>query len=195
MRRIFLSLLVFMCFAAVGNALAQIDHGPTGTTNHDYFSRETDGHLKWLINDIETYHLKPGLRHYAEGDLKRAMSDIDYVLVRIVNHPQALSLAVLLSKASKNSAWADRYFQHALKLYPAYALTHAQYGKYLLEIAQFEVAIERLKKAVAIDPKLIAGYVWLAEAYSKSGDVKLAREAADNARSLGYKGDLRQFGL
>lgn len=188
-------LFLFACFVIAGSARAQIDHGATGTANHDYFMREANPQLKWLINDIETYHLKPALRNYAEGNIKQAMSDIDYVLVRIVNHPQALSLAIVLSKAAKNSAWANRYFQHALNLYPQYALTYAQYGKYLLEISQAEVAIEKLKKAVEIDPKLTAGYVWLAEAYLKSGNASLAREAADKARSLGYRGSLSQFGL
>jgi len=172
-----------------------IDHGPTGTANLDYFNPTNDGHMKWLINDIETHHLKPALRWFAEGDVKKARVDLDYLLARLVNHPQALAFGGLLAKSIKNPSLGMNYFERALRLYPQYALTRAQYGKYLTEIDRMDVGIEELKKALEMDSTLIAGHIWLAAAYLKSGNAELARQAAEQARSLGYKGDLKIYGV
>ena len=177
------------------NAQDGIDHGSFGTLNLDYFNPTNDGHMKWLINDIEKNHLKPAIGSFAAGDLPKARMDLDYLLARLVNHPQALAFAGLFAKATKNSLWGINHYERAIRLYPQYALTHAQYGKYLVDIDRVDDGIERLKKAVERDPNLVAAQVWLAVAYLKSGNAELARQAAEQARSLGYKGDITQYGL
>ena len=199
LRTITLNMLFIACCCA--SAYAQnagrdgIDHGPTGTANLDYFNPTNDAHMKWLINDIETHHLKPAVASFAAGDLQKAKVDLDYLLARLVNHPQALAFAGLFAKATKNSLWGINNYERALRLYPQYALTHAQYGKYLSDIDRVGDGIERLKKALEMDPRLVAAQVWLAAAYLKSGNADLARQAAEQARSLGFKGDLTQYGL
>jgi len=187
--------MLFMLVIPLVNAQTGIDHGATGTANLDYFNPTNDAHRKWLINDIETHHLKPAIRFFGEGDMQKARVDLDYLLARLVNHPQALAFAGLFAKATKNSLWGINHYERALRLYPQYALTHAQYGKFLSDIDRVADGIERLKKAVEMDPNLVAAQVWLAAAYLKSGNAELARQAAEQARSLGFKGDLTQYGL
>ena len=121
---------------------------------------------------------------------KKLKVELEYILIRFINHPQALALAEAFAISTKNPMWATPHFERALSIYPQYAVTNAQYGKYLTEIGMVDKGIEKLNKAAEIDPKLVAAQVWLAAAYAKSGNADLAREAAEKARSLGYKGKL-----
>jgi predicted Zn-dependent protease len=83
-----------------------------------------------------------------------------------------------------------RYFEKAIALYPSHAITHAQYGRFLVTIGDLENGIQKLSYSVQMDPKLTAGYVWLTEAYEKKGDLQLTREARERAKELGFTGKL-----
>jgi tetratricopeptide (TPR) repeat protein len=100
-----------------------------------------------------------------------------------------------VAKLTKNSALGISYYERAIKMFPRYAITYAQYGKYLTDFDQADAGIEKLMTAIEMDPKLAAAYVWIAGAYFKKGNKDLARESAEKARSLGYNGNLSQFGL
>jgi Tfp pilus assembly protein PilF len=116
-------------------------------------------------------------------------------LARFINHPQALAIAGAYALSIKNPRWAVPYFEKALSIYPQYAVTHAQFGKYLTDIGMVDKGLEKLKRAAEMDPKLVGAQVWLAAAYAKSGNADLARESAEKARSLGFKGDLAAYGV
>ncbi len=184
------SLVIFVVMSV--NAQDGIDHGPGGTLNHDYFSTNRDQTFLNYRDSLDTAHAKPGLIAFAQGNMRETKVQLEYVLVRTINHPQMLALAALFSIRTKNPTWAVPYFDKALSLYPQYAITHAQYGKYLSEIGMVDKGLERLKKALEINPDLVAAYVWLAAIYSKSGNTDLAREAAEKARALGYTGKLAE---
>jgi Tfp pilus assembly protein PilF len=170
-----------------GNVLAQESQGPSGTFNRDYFwaVNQTDYWRGLATSDVVTNHIKPAANNLARGDYMRAKADIEFVLLRFVNHPQALLLAGILSRANKDYAWGIKSFERALGLYPQYALTHAQYGKFLVDMGELNGGIARLKHALEMDPKLRAGYEWLAAAYVKDGKPELAQETREQARSLG----------
>lgn len=188
--------LFFVIFSFVCvNAQDGIDHGPTGTANLDYFNSAKDPHIPWLINDMRRAHFDKAVRNVGSGRYKDAISELNYILARFVNHPEALALAGIVAKATNNSQWAISNFERALNLYPQYALTHAQYGKFLTDFGGTSAGIEKLDKAIEMDPQLAAAHVWLAAAYAKNGNTQLAQKAAEKARSLGYKGDLTQYGL
>jgi Tfp pilus assembly protein PilF len=155
--------------------------------NHDYFNPTNDAHLKWLINDIETNHLKPALHHFAQGDLPKVRVELDYLLARLVNHPHGLALAGMFAKTTKDSLWGIRNFERALRVYPEYAITHAQYGKFLADIGQVDAGVQKLKKALDMNPQLGPAYEWLAAAYLRRGDSELAHEMAARAKSLSRK--------
>jgi Tfp pilus assembly protein PilF len=192
MTRLFaINLFVFILFLACPTAQAAgIDHGATGTLNLDYFNPSNDPHIRWLKGDLDGAHTKPAIRAFAQGDLKTVRVELDYILIRFINHPQALALAVAFATSTKNPTWAIPHFERALGVYPQYAITHAQYGNYLTSIGMVDNGIEKLKKATEMDPKLIGAHVWLSVAYKKAGNDELAREAAEKARALGYKGRL-----
>jgi tetratricopeptide (TPR) repeat protein len=168
-----------------------IDHGPTGTTNHDYFDPKED--TQRLLSNIEYHHFLKGPVFQAKfraGNYRGALEEVNYVLERFVNHPEALSMLVLLSRLTKNSALPIRYFEHALRLYPQYPTTYAQYGAYLVELGQIDAGIAKLQRAIEIDPKLPGAYIGLTSAFVKKGNLELARKTARQARALGYRGKL-----
>jgi predicted Zn-dependent protease len=161
---------------------------------HDYFTAQANPGVKQYLTQVENNHLYKSpnnprglVGNIAEGKYPSAVGGLNYILERFPNHPRALELAGVLAKISKNTSLAIPYFENAVRSYPQYALTHAQYGKYLSEVNHIDEGITRLKKAIELDPKLVHSYVWLAKAFAKKGDMKLARETAEQARELGYK--------
>jgi len=182
-------LAIFLC-SSPGYGQLNRDGGSTGTLNHDYFYPDKDAHTQWLIKDIEKYHLEPAKAHFQGGQLKDAIGDLDYLLARIVNHPEALMLLGALARLTKSPALPVPYYERALKLYPQYAVTHAQYGAYLIDVGNNKAGIAHLNKALELNPDLALAHAWLAKAYYKDGNVELARQAAAQARTFGYKGKI-----
>ncbi len=153
----------------------------------DYFTAPQEGQA--LYRDTATQHhvdVVPGWLR--QGRINDAIADLKYTLERFPNHPKALQYMGLVSKLTNNTEMAIAYYQQALSLYPQYAVTHAQYGQYLLSIGIIDKAIESLKRSIAIEPKSATSYALLAQAYSKQGNSELASEAAARAKELGYKG-------
>src|SRR5688572_1091024 len=153
----------------------------------DYFHAGNDRNVKQQLNNAEHFHLnKSVLENIATGKYKYALGDINFTLKYFPNHPRALQLLTTIAVLSKNRALPIPYFEKAIRLYPSHAITHAQYGTCLVVIGDLENGIQKLNHAVQMDPKLTAGYVWLAQAYEKKGDLHLAREAKERAKELGY---------
>jgi Tfp pilus assembly protein PilF len=177
MWRLFAAAVVLFCFVA-----ASAGYGQTV----DYFTAGQDvgtkAYLYWA-----NLHVDRVAKYLREGRTNDALEELKYTLDRIPNHPQAL---MLLGSFFGNSQLAVNYYQQALKLYPQYALTHAQYGVYLVLRNQIDDGIAQIQAALNMDPKLRQGYVWLAMAYQKKGNLELARSAAERARELGYQGKI-----
>jgi Tfp pilus assembly protein PilF len=152
---------------------------------YDYFATARDSSI---LRDVERYHLGPDnfWMKYRAGQFRLAMDELKFVLRYFPNHPKALSLMGVLAKLTKSPSSVVVYYERALRLYPERAITHAQYGAYLSDIGQNDAGIKKLQKAVEIDPKLNAAYVWLAEAYMKSGKSELAARALEDAQALSY---------
>jgi predicted Zn-dependent protease len=156
---------------------------------YDYFDAARDPAVKQALQAVERYHMtKEVLQNIGSGKYQYALGDIDFTLRYFPNHPMGLQLLTTVASLTKNRALAIRYFEKAIGLYPSHAITHAQYGWYFVTIGDVDNGIQKLKHAVEVDPKLTAGYVWLAQAYEKKGDSQLAREARERAKELGYKG-------
>jgi tetratricopeptide (TPR) repeat protein len=178
------SLLFFSLFVLLSPVSAEDQY-------NDYFAAGRD---EQLLRNVERYHIRSEQfwQNYKGGRFKLALSDVDFVLRYFPNHPQALMLVGSIASLVKNHALAIFYYEKALNLYPQYAVTRAQYGRYLTAIDRVDEGIAQLKKALEIDSNLVTAYVWLAEAYHKSGDLELSRKAAEEARGLGYKGKLSE---
>lgn len=185
----------------IGTKAFLIAHDPKGPTlNHDYYAGSTDPFVAQLISLVERAHVHnilPDLRkglaappNLKKGWYQQAWNEIEYTLARLVNHPKALMLAPLVAKELGRPLSPVKFFERALKLYPQHAITHAQYGKFLMDIGRIQNAIDELSKAIKLDPQLSIGYAWLSMAYQKKGDQALAQTFAEKAKALGYKGRL-----
>lgn len=154
----------------------------------DFFAPK-DQEYTHLLYNLEKYHLGPEnfWKSVREGKYKDGLEDLKFVLKYFPNHPIALNLLGGIAKLAKEPGLPIYFYERALELYPEYAITHAQFGNYLVEIGRFEKGISELKKAVEIDPKLAVAYGWLAKAYTKSGNPELSRQAAEKAKELGLK--------
>lgn len=149
----------------------------------DYF----DPRFKGTLMTVEKYHLTPSTfwKHYSAREYNYALGELKFVLRYFPNHPEALVLLGGVARLKKTPSVAVYYYERAIMLYPQYALTHGQYGNYLVGIDELEKGMEQLRRAIQIDPKLPIAYVWLSEAYDRLGDSELARQAADKAKELG----------
>ena len=142
-----------------------------------------------LLYMVERFHM--GQKEWdqlAAGQYKSALNDVKYTLRRFPNHPTALMMVGIISKATKQNDMAVKYFEHATTLYPQYGFTHALYGKYLLDVGAFDACITKLNAAIEKDEKLGKAHGWKAEAYAKNGQMDLANESARRAREVGYRG-------
>ena len=161
---------------------------------YDYFSvlqGEEEPGPKVYLDTATKNHVDTIPGWLRDGRVGDAIADLKYTLERFPNHPEALLYMGLVARMTKNPGMAITYYQHALTQYPQYAITHFQYGQFLMNLGDFDKAIEALKRSIAIDPKLVGSYVLLAQAYSKKGNSEIAREAAAQAKKLGYKGGIQ----
>ncbi len=158
-------------------------------TGNDYFTTPRDSEL---LYNVEKYHLSDEtfMAKYKSGRYYYALQDLKFVLNYFPNHPNALMFMGSVAQLTKDSSLGITYYEKAIRLYPQYALTHAQYGEYLVNIGLVKEGIERLKKAIEIDPKLAIAYKWLSKAYTKNGDLEMALQAAERAKELGI--DMRE---
>lgn len=184
-----------------------------GTQDHNYYYAVSEDdsvwgqqHPRYLLFLIERAHIIgcphgspshaviPGTEygamwHFLEGDYRKLFQDAEYVLPRMVNHPRMLQLIAMAAQRDPQFIDATReYFDSALALYPEYAITHYQYGAFLLDLGHTDGAIVRLRDAVAKDPRFIAAWVALGRAHRIKGDETAAKEAEDRARALGWTG-------
>jgi Tfp pilus assembly protein PilF len=166
---------------------------PTGVwadeeRDKDYFDPDAQG----LLHMVEQYHLNPGTPFWTyykniDRDYAHALNELKFILRYFPNHPKALTLLGVVAKQIQVPVLPIPFFEKAIAMYPQHAITHAQFGAYLVEIGKVDQGIEALQNAVKIDPKLGAAYVWLAGAYQKKGDAHEAEKARERAASLGYR--------
>ncbi len=170
-------------------ALFTLSSGNAQPVNNDYFATDQNDSL---LHTVESYHLGQTnfWARFHSRDIEGALSDLKYVLRYFPNHPKALMLMGSLAKLTKTPSSAIHYYEKALKLFPQHAITHAQFGDYLVNIGNFEVGLAKLKEAIEMDSKLALAHAYLAKAYYKIGNPQLARRAAEKARKLGYSGKI-----
>src|SRR5215471_6524812 len=102
--------------------------------NQDYFAAKQSRETIQLLQLVESYHTKNILPQISKGEYGGALNDIKYTLNRFPNHPLGLVLVGLYARLTKGYALAIPYYEKAIRLYPQNALTHAQYGAYMVTI-------------------------------------------------------------
>jgi tetratricopeptide (TPR) repeat protein len=176
----------------------ELDDGRT-PINVDYFAAtrgtgvdpNSNRNFRGLLWLVEKHHLNAEVyRNFREGKYEYVIGDLRFTLNRFPNHPGALQLLSSVATLTKNPSLPIPYYEKALSLYPQYALTHAQFGNYLVEMGAVDDGIARLKKAIELEPNIVAAHVWLAKAYYKSSARELGDKASEQARKLGHKGPI-----
>ncbi|MGB0909851.1 MAG: tetratricopeptide repeat protein [Nitrospirales bacterium] len=175
----------------------RVNHDPAGPTmSHDYYEPSSaklvrliePAHVNRILPNIQQSFRVPETRR--EGYLKSALREITYTLDRLVNHPKALALSASLGKLMGRPKMPVSFYQRAIALYPKRAMTHAQFGNFLVGVGDLEEGIERLKIAIKVNPKLAVSYGWLAWAYEENGQFELAQEYTKKAREKRFRGKL-----
>lgn len=180
-----LPLLLLLLCLSVFEAAAQVNAPP----DRDYFTAHEDPEAfrDLTLNDL--YHTNRVLHSIQVGRYDEAVADLRFVLEKWPNHPRALLLIESLGQVTKALELPTPYYEKAIQLFPQHAMTFAQYGKYLVEIDQWDKGVENLKRAIEKDRTAVAAHVWLSQAYDKHGDKVLAKKEAEQARNLGFQGD------
>jgi tetratricopeptide (TPR) repeat protein len=155
----------------------------------DYYNYSDDPAAEGKLILIDGAHTNKAFRDIQEGRISIAIADLKFVLDRWPNHPRALMLIEMVATLTKVYSLAIPYYENAIHNFPQYAVTHVQYGKYLVDIGNLDAGIKELKRAIEIDSNLKPAYVWLAEGYYKKGDREQARLAIKKAKALGYTGE------
>lgn len=83
---------------------------------------------------------------------------------------------------------AEKYYKRALDLNPDDALTHMEYGVFIMEVGQFEDAYELLKKADQLDPENEEITFYLAEVHAHLGLLREAKKYAMKYIALAPEG-------
>ncbi len=131
---------------------------------YDYYLRNTDHATYLIVKNVELYHLSEDTfwRWYRAGDLKTARGGPQFVLDHVPNHPTALYLMGLISIQLGEKDHAITYYERALRAYPQYAYTRAQFGHYLVQIGHAAAGRQYLEEALEMDPTLLVARAWLA---------------------------------
>jgi tetratricopeptide (TPR) repeat protein len=156
--------------------------------NMDYFVAKQDSETTHLLNLVEVAHTNRVLPQISKNDYGGALSDIKYTLNRFPNHPLGLVLVGLYARLTKSYGLPVPYYEKAIRLFSQHALTHAQYGAYMVTLGTIDPGIKKLEQALEMNPELVFAHVWLAAANYKSGNLDLGRQSEARARELGYKG-------
>lgn len=130
--------------------------------NQDYFTAELYPEVQLLLANVTKNHYDERVfRNFREGDIHWAQDDIEYVLAHFSNHPGALNLYAEIAKKTGKPSIAMLAFENALREYPQYAYTHAQYGRFLVEQGAVIPGILELQEALRLDPDLVTARAWL----------------------------------
>ena len=156
--------------------------------NQDYFSAKQYPEVQTSLSLVEGFHLNERVMNdFRAARYSIVIGDLKYALDKFPNHPKALMLLGATGILAKSPALAAPFYEKALRLYPQYALTNAQYGKYLIDIGRGKDGIARLQRALQIDPNSPQARKWLAEVQAKSGSTHPGRQPAEQPQSMTEK--------
>ncbi|MBI3756934.1 MAG: tetratricopeptide repeat protein [Deltaproteobacteria bacterium] len=163
-------------------------NGEGQLVNQDYFTAKQYPEVQRSLSLVEGFHLNERVMNdFRAARYSTVIGDLKYALDKFPNHPKALMLLSATSILAKSPALAAPFYEKALRLYPQYPLTNAQYGKYLVDIGRVKDGVARLQRALQLDPKSPQAQRWLAEVQAKSGGGHLGRQPAEQPQSMTEK--------
>ncbi|HET6180448.1 MAG TPA: tetratricopeptide repeat protein [Candidatus Sulfotelmatobacter sp.] len=127
----------------------------------------------------------------AEGDFKRAESELSKILQSEPNDVRALNLLGILRAQQQRNTDAEDLFKKAISIEPDFAAARAGLGLLYVQMGKDDLAVPELQQALKLDPgrrdaegALIA--IWRAQAHgaAQSGDAEKALSLLIAARKL-----------
>jgi tetratricopeptide (TPR) repeat protein len=175
-------LLVFAVLALTVLAPSARAQAPT-----DYYVTRSDRAAANLLEQVEKYHLGPGVQNTRANQYQHAHGELDFILRYFPNHPQALMLMSEVCVKWKHPGLCnpEAYFQNALQINPEAADTYTLHGIYLQNTGRLDQAIESYKKALARNPTSMNAHYNLGLAYVGKKNYAQANEHAQQAYALG----------
>lgn len=169
-------------FWIAGSAWAQVDVNRA----NDYVASQGTSALAV----VESYHLGPCQQRYRERDWPRAKNECDFILRIFPNHPTALLLVAQVCEQWKSGAClVDDIFERAVAINPKAAQTFVVQGIYFNRVRNYPTAIDRFKKALALDADNMNAHYNLALTYVDTKQFDLANTHAQRAYALGATPD------
>jgi tetratricopeptide (TPR) repeat protein len=144
------------------------------------------------LDTVERFHFTPKVERLIQGESGYLGGDIGYTLEHFANHPRALSAMARLALREKTARpkganfSVDCYFDRAIRFKPDDARVRAVFGGYLLAIKQESSALEQLEQAARLEPNNASNHYNLGLLYVRQKQYDKAREAAQQAYSLGF---------
>jgi len=138
---------------------------------------------------VEKYHLGQAREKANRKDEKAAAyawDDIEFILRRFPNHPQALLIATELSLRLDERARVHRYMERAVTFDPRPAEPWILYGIFLHRWGDYAGAVEKYRAALERNPEHPEAWYNLGLAYFALKRYDEAEEAARKAYALGY---------
>lgn len=179
-----LAAAVMLSSALIQGAAAQ---GPV----RDYYQAGANTSGAQMLRNLDQNHYRGAARQLELRRYESAISDLEFMLNYVPNHPQALAGIAQVSVGLKRPDLADQYFKNAIRLYPEHDETFVIYGVFLHRLGRMNAAITQYKKALDINPNSVVGHYNLGLAYV---DTKAYSEANIHAQHA-YRGGMTLPGL
>jgi predicted Zn-dependent protease len=176
-----LSIFIVLASCLIGVSAVRA-YGQLPAGGGDYF----DPQKRQLLVQLKRYHLDAAVKDMNDRKLNIAQTEVDFVLHWVPNHVEGLLVNEAIAKAKGFPEQAMGRYVRALELYPNHAITHAQFGAYLLDLGRVDAAIDSLDAAVRLDPTLGIAHSYLATAYRRKGEPD--RTASEEAQARKYTG-------
>jgi tetratricopeptide (TPR) repeat protein len=153
----------------------------------DYYITRSDKAAGNLLQQVEKYHLAPGIQNARANKYQYAHGELGFILRYFPNHPQALMLMAEVCVKWKHPAQcnADAYFQKALEINPQAADTYTIQGIHLQNTGRIDQAIDSYKMALERNPSSMNAHYNLGLAYANKKNFEEANKHAQEAYALG----------
>ncbi len=156
-----------------------------GAPVESYYGHYDPAHL----SAVEKHHLPQAREKAARKDEQAAAyawGDIEFILRRFPNHPQALLIATDLSLRLDSRKRVEKYMERAVSFDPRPAEPWIIYGIFLHRWGDYAAAVEKYREALKRDAGNPETWYNLGLAYFELKRYDEALEAAHKAYAQGY---------
>jgi len=176
-----LSVFCFLLLLLPAVSASAADDGPE---QYNYFQQSS--YPPRLLKDVEGYHLESARKAVQRHNWTEAENNIDFILGRFPNHPEALRLAAEYGATAEKAHWAIQRLQKAIRLYPKTPSGYVAYGYLEHRRGNLSAAVEHYRAALERSPNNPEVHYNLGLALFSSGQPEAANRHAQVAYDRGF---------